>query len=95
MTDAEKKPEDAQEETLAERSARLEAEAAGLSEAASSEPETEEETGENSESYDAAQSEIIIKTLQGEVDTLKDQAARALAERIQLGIPNAGQASER
>ncbi len=95
-SDADKNPQG--EETLAERSARLEAEAHNLAarqaanEAAASyesEPETEEEiadalydseSADGEETYNAAQSAILIKSLQGEVDQLKDQTARALAE---------------
>lgn len=83
-------PKPSEEETIAERSARLEAEAAAMAN-----PEPYEETGDplapeeipeeaeqaaEEESYNDEQSAIIIKSLQDELDTMKDQAARALAE---------------
>lgn len=97
-TDPEKHSDPSEEKTesLAERSARLEAEAAALNEQAAQqqqEPEVDEpqsadeiadalygETQDDPESLNSEQSELIIKSLQNEVDTLKDQAARALAE---------------
>lgn len=74
-----------QEETLAERSARLEAEAAQLYEGDKNqdplapEPLPDEETAEGEEAL-GGQAEGIIKALQDEVDKAKDQTARALAE---------------
>ena len=78
------------EESIAQRSARLEAEAASIGSAENNqeEPQTEEDIAEalygddneNAEIYSAAQSEGIIKALQDELDKAKDQTARALAE---------------
>ncbi len=76
------------EETLAERSARLEAEAESLAQRdaylsedplAPSDVE-EEETSNTDDGEIGEQGEAIIKALQDEVDKAKDQTARALAE---------------
>lgn len=61
-------PEPEQQETLAQRSARLEAEAAGLYVAAEN----------NAPAHDASAEKIA--TLQAELEKTKDQALRALAE---------------
>ena len=82
------------EETLAQRSARLEAEAAELAQKdayidinndpLAPEPLDDEPENEHDDNVDASllggQAEGIIKALQDEVDKAKDQTARALAE---------------
>jgi len=83
---APKKPE--KEETLAERSARLEAEAEALAskdaylaeDPLAPQPLPEEDPDETEDGEISGQAEGIITALQDEVDKAKDQTARALAE---------------
>lgn len=87
-------PQAEHQETLAERSARLEAEAAAMNDAIKSDdplaPTAIEEEGDlhdaaigsddGEDAISSEQSKAIITALQNEIDTLKDQAVRAMAE---------------
>ena len=89
MSDADKDtPQEDREETLAERSARLEAEAAAMAERdaymaedpLAPQPLPDEDDTPQGEAALGEQAEGIIKALQDELDKAKDQTARALAE---------------
>jgi molecular chaperone GrpE len=89
-------PENDPEETLAQRSARLEEEAAAMAHAQqdsmydpndplSPEPHPEDVFGEDNaetegDALDPSQAKAIIQALQAELETTKDQAVRAVAE---------------